>query len=178
MKVMNRDRVKVGAFRSGGVVGIDVLQSDEAPVYVNATPAQARKLARKLLAAADEIDPPAIAPTHWAAEPSATDAATLAPIIAKDEPAAPYVPQVGDVVEVVAGDRDHFFAVGTRGVVEAVNEFGDGAITVRSFDDLTQWVDPAALVPADAPDVDPAEPRGGCCGGGSRYAYLDGDYPC
>lgn len=158
----------------------------------NFNAAQARTLARKLIAAADEIDPPAIAPTHWAAEPNATDAATLAPIIAKDEPAAPYVPQVGDVVEVPAGNSHGAYAYSaSRGaltypVLATVVEIGyEGAGYVQARyadgDVLTQSValaEVSLVSPADAPDVDPAEPRGGCCGGGSRYDYLDGDYPC
>lgn len=76
---------------------------DARSTIVSLAPAQARKLARKLLAAAAAIDPPAIAPTHYAGE---MDAKTLAPIVA-------------------------------------------AAIAVEAL-----------------PDVDPAEPAAGCCGGG------------
>lgn len=169
MKVNHSGRIKVSTYVHGGFVGLDIIHGDD-EMPANMTAAKARKLARKLLAAADEIDPPTIAPTHWATEPSATDAATLAPIIAKDEPAAPYVPQVGDVVDVIRHGIYYAFAHAAMPVrAEVVS--GAPGIVVRAASGREQYVDESDIVlvsrpAADAPDVDPAEPRGGCCGGG------------
>lgn len=173
MKLYFDDRIRVltspvSDVGDGRSVEITLTESTGYLIQSYASAAQARKLARKLLAAADEIDPPAIAPTHYALEP-----------------AAPRAIKVGDLVLVAAGAKtvtgesvyfldDHEATPATVLKTSGGWGFGRGDhpddMLVRVVANRhRQSVAPqyVTLAPsADAPDVDPAEPHGGCCGGG------------